>query len=283
MAIVRGAFGFDNSYTSQSQLGQFSLPGAFDYYDPFSGVLPICEFDETVNASLKQLNSIVQDARKILQNRNTEEIIQQAERIQLHLNDNFSHFIRYMRFTQLLDNDSPSKMLLFCIDDLTGPSDSDQKKAWNKSECFSILALSLAANMYANFWKSINEFGINSSAKANIRHYEWFTQFSSLAQEAMDHASTELITDHQEDEREKSERIVRPDHIVAHYIDYMLSEHVKHKKQNKRFVYKTVTVQFIENELNDEEIFMMGLDKCLNCLLKHWRDYRKSHDNWQNS
>lgn len=283
MATSRGFLNVSDNSTEQTELGDFSLAGAFDFFDPLSGILPVCEFNYTINDTLTRLNHIVQDARKMLSDRDSKQIIQQAETIQHHINQNSSHFLRYLRFSQLLDEASPSKALLFCIDDLCGQSDTDKHESWSKANCFSILALSLVANMYTNFWKSVNELGINSKNEWNIRHYEWFINYETLAQEAINHASKELIADHDSNHNSSNNdgRIVEPNYIVAQYIDYMLAEFEKNRSQEGRFVFKTVTAQFIDDELNEEQIYMMGSDKCLNSLLKHWREYRKIHSNWQ--
>ena len=285
MATSRSFLTSSNTEVEQSELGNFSLVDAFDYFDPHDGMLPECEFNGAVNNKLIQLRHIVQDARKILANRTSHEIKQQAEKIQAHIHQNSNYFLRYMRFNQLLDETSPAKALLFCIDDFTEQTALDDKATWSKTDSFTVLALSLVANMYANFWKSINEFGINSNSDWNFRHYEWFIQFDHLAKEAIDHASKELMTeqDSENDNDEISTKVVHPDHIIAHYIDFMLAQHEKCQSENKRFVFKAYTNAYIASELSNEEIYMMGSEKCLNTLLKHWRDYRNTHPDWQNS
>ena len=284
MAASRGFLNVPSNDVEQSQLGNFSLVGAFDFFDPVNGILPECEFNTAVNNKLTKLSHVVQDARKILANRDSKQIVAQAEKIQFHISQNSPYFLRYMRFNQLLDESSPAKALLFCIDDLIEQFDTSEHGFWNKADCFSVLALSLIANMYANFWKSINEFGINSNSDWNFRHYEWFIQFDHLAQEAINHASRELMGDQQSDEQlpQEHEKIVRPDHIIASYIDFMIAEHEKAQANKRRFVFKAVTNVYISKKLNDEEIYMMGSEKCLNSLLKHWRDYRKANEDWQN-
>ncbi len=284
MTTSRGFLNVASNDIEQSQLGNFSLVGAFDFFDPLTGILPECEFNIAVNNKLTKLNHIVQDARKILTNRDSKQIVGQAEKIQYHISQNSPYFLRYMRFNQLLDESSPAKALLFCIDDLIEQFDTSEHGFWNKADCFSVLALSLIANMYANFWKSINEYGINSNSDWNFRHYEWFIQFDHLAQEAIDHASNELMADQEKSSEHlhEHEKVVRPDHIVASYIDFMLAEYEKARSEKKRFVFKAITNVYINKELNDEEIYMMGSEKCLNSLLKHWRDYRKANEDWQN-
>ena len=283
MATSRSFFDAQNNDPDQSQLGNFSLVGAFDYFDPVNGIVPECEFNYAVNSKLIKLRHIVDDARKILINRTSRQIIDQAEEIQTHISKNAPYFLRYLRFNQLLDESSPAKALLFCIDDLIDQPNSEEQEIWTKADCFSVLALSLVANMYANFWKSINEFGINSNSDWNFRHYEWFIQFDHLAKEAIDQASNELMDNHDDASQGQSEsnKIVRPDHIIANYIDYMLLEYEKSVVENKRFVFKAATSNYIDTQLNNEEIYMMGSDKCLNSLLKFWRDYRKANVNWQ--
>ena len=73
------------------------------------------------------------------------------------------------------------------------------------------------------------------------------------------------------------QRIVRPDVIIANYLQHMVSEAHKNREKNTRFVYKDATRMYIQESLTDEEVFMMGTETCLNTLLKHWRDYRKTH------
>ena len=284
MATSRSFFDAANSDPEQSQLGNFSLVGAFAYFDPINGIVPECEFNYAVNSKLVKLRHIVDDARKILSDRTSRQIVAQAEKIQSHISQNSPYFLRYLRFNQLLDESSPAKALLFCIDDLIDQPNPEEQECWSKADCFSVLALSLVANMYANFWKSINEFGINSNSDWNFRHYEWFIQFDHLAKEAIDQASNELMDDQDEASQTQIEanKIVRPDHIIANYIDYMLLEHEKSIVENKRFVFKAATSNYIDTQLNNEEIYMMGSDKCLNSLLKFWRDYRKANVNWQN-
>ena len=283
MATSRSLFSTPKSDSDQSQLGIFSLVGAFDYFDPVNGILPECTFNHAVNNKLTKLREIVADARKILASRSGKQIVNQAEKIQSHIGQNSPYFLRYMRFNQLLDESSPAKALLFCIDDLIEQPSADRIESWSKADCFSVLALSLIANMYANFWKSINEFGINSNSDWNFRHYEWFIQFDHLAKEAIDQASNELIDkqDEQPTVHSETNKVVRPDHIIARYIDYMLAEHTKLTAEGTRFVFKAATNQFIDSYLNNEEIYMMGSEKCLNSLLKYWRDYRKTNADWQ--
>lgn len=285
MATSRSFLSNADTEVDQSELGNFSLVGAFDYFDPQNGILPECEFNTAVNNKLVQLKHIVEDARKILANKSSYQIVEQAEKIQTHIRQNSPYFLSYMRFNQLLDESSPAKALLFCIDDFTEQTKNDEQTAWSKTESFTVLALSLIANMYANFWKSINEYGINSNSDWNFRHYEWFIQFDHLAKEAIDHASNELMTetDCNSDEQDVASKVVHPDHIIAHYIDFMLAQYEKCRADKKRFVFKAYTNAYIASELNDEEIYMMGSDKCLNSLLKHWRDYRRSNPDWQNN
>ena len=283
MTASRSFLTSSNIDTNQSELGIFSLVGAFDYFDPQNGILPECEFNEAVNNKLLKLSHIAQDARKILVNKTSQQIVDHAAKIQSHISQNSAHFLSYMRFNQLLDESSPAKALLFCIDDFTEQSDTDKNSKWSKADSFSVLALSLIANMYSNFWKSINEFGINSNSDWNFRHYEWFIQFDHLAKEAIDHASNELIGDseHTPEQSCDGTKVVHPDHIIAHYIDFMLAQHEKCQTEKKRFVFKAYTNAYIASELDDEEIYMMGSDKCLNSLLKHWRDYRRANPDWQ--
>ena len=285
MATSRSFLSNAGTEVDQSELGNFSLVDAFGYFDPQNGILPECEFNNAVNNKLEQLKHIVQDARKILANRSSHQIVDQAEKIQTHIRQNSPYFLSYMRFNQLLDESSPAKALLFCIDEFTEQTKSDEQAAWSKAESFTVLALSLIANMYANFWKSINEYGINSNSDWNFRHYEWFIQFDHLAKEAIDHASKELMAEANcnSDEQEIDSKVVHPDHIIAHYIDFMLGQHEKCRADKKRFVFKAYTNAYIASELNDEEIYMMGSDKCLNSLLKHWRDYRRTNPDWQNN
>lgn len=285
MSASRSFLTSSNAELSPSELGVFSLAGAFDYFDPHDGIMPECEFNLAVNNKLVKLGHIAHDARKILAKRTSHEIKDHARRIQAHISQNSTYFLNYMRFNQLLDESSPAKALLFCIDDFMEQAESESKGNWTKADSFSVLALSLIANMYANFWKSISEFGINSNSDWNFRHYEWFIQFDHLAKEAIDHASNELMTDagNTTDGQEPESKVVRPDHIIAHYIDFMLAQYEKCQAEKKRFVFKAYTNAYIASELNEEEIYMMGSDKCLNSLLKQWRDYRRVNPEWQNS
>lgn len=73
------------------------------------------------------------------------------------------------------------------------------------------------------------------------------------------------------------QRIVRPDVIIANYLNHMITQADQNRESNTRFVYKDATRKYIEECLSDEEVFMMGVETCLNTLLKHWRDYRKTH------
>ena len=284
MTASRSFLTSSNVNTNLSELGVFSLVGAFDYFDPIDGILPVCEFNEAVNNKLVKLGQITHDARTILSNKTNRQIIDHAGKIQTHIQQNSAQFLSYMQFNQLLDESSPAKALLFCIDEFTEQTGVDGQGTWRKADSFSVLALSLIANMYANFWKSIDEFGINSNCDWNFRHYEWFIQFDHLAQEAIDHASNELITEAENDVETKSlaSKVVHPDHIVAHYIDFMLAQYETCRADNKRFVFKAYTNAYIASELSAEEVYMMGSDKCLNSLLKQWRDYRKDHPDWQN-
>ena len=274
----------------------YSIEGAFERFDPKSDEAPLIIENPFETPPHPGLFKVLRRARKLLEQRSAEEIVEKATQIDAVIQKHTEAFLSDFRLWKASEDDifkdpfedcTITRTLNHGIDELIDPNTEIKEDEWSEAESFAVLALAIVGNCIKFISNNLAIIEHNSKI-IDLNQNKIINEFETNSREALEHAEG-LINVKETISAKNTEainiRYEELNEIKSEFVKFMLQRQKEYKSKNQRFYFEDGITKF------KDKIEMFSPQKLSRfksfvpreterALRRHWKKYRDKNPDW---